>query len=44
LEDYYCLRGVINTMSDLKLQTDVNPRETGLIWRHTMSVLERKQQ
>jgi 4-amino-4-deoxy-L-arabinose transferase-like glycosyltransferase len=44
LEDYYCLRGVINTMSDLKLKTDVNPRETGLIWRHTMSVLERKQQ
>jgi len=43
LEDYYCIRGVINTPSDLKLKTDINPRETGLIWKHTLSVLEKKQ-
>jgi hypothetical protein len=43
LEDNYSLAGVINTMSDLNLKTDVNPRETGLIWKYTLSVLERKQ-
>lgn len=42
LKDYYCMKAVINTPSDLKLTTDVNPRETGLIWKHTLSILERK--
>lgn len=42
LNDYYLLRGVINTPSDLTLKTDVNPDETGLIWRHTLSILEKR--
>ena len=43
LDDYYLLRGVINSMSDLKIKTDVNPRDISQVWNHTISVLERKQ-
>ena len=44
LEDNYLLRGVINTMSDLKINTDVNPRDLRQVWNHTLSILERKPQ
>ena len=44
LDDHYLLRGVINSMSNLRLKTDVNSQDIGQIWKYTFSVLERKQQ
>jgi hypothetical protein len=44
LEEHYLLRGVINSMTDLKIRTDINPRYVQQVWNHTLSILERKQQ
>jgi 4-amino-4-deoxy-L-arabinose transferase-like glycosyltransferase len=43
LDDYYLLRGVINSMSDLKIRTDVNSRDIRHGFNQTMSIFERKQ-
>jgi hypothetical protein len=42
LEDHYLLRGVINSMSDLKIKTDVNSRDIHQAFNYTMSIFERK--
>ena len=42
LKDHYCVKGVINALSDLKLDTNVNSQDFRTVWNHKLSVLERK--
>lgn len=42
LKDHYRVRGVINAMSDLKLNTNVHSRDFRAVWNHKLSILERK--
>ena len=42
LKDHYCVRGVIDIMSDLKLNTNINPEDLMEVSKHNLSVLERK--
>jgi len=42
LKNHYCVRGVINIMSDLRLNTDVNSQDFRAVWKYNLSVLERK--
>ena len=42
LKNHYYVRGVINIMSDLKLNTKVNSQDFRTVWKHNLSVLERK--
>ena len=42
LKDHYRARGVIDIMSDLKLNTNINPEDLRDVSKHNLSVLERK--
>jgi hypothetical protein len=44
LTDHYLLSGVMNTMSDLRINTNINSQDTGLINNYNLSILVRKQQ
>lgn len=44
LTDHYLLSGVMNTMSDLRINTNVNPQDIRLANHYNLSIWERKQQ
>jgi len=44
LDDYYLIRGFIKIGSDLKIKTDMNPREIRQMIDNSLLIMERKQQ